>query len=93
MQHNSPPAFNEFIYDYPLGFIDIIYLQIKIIIDNITGSSNKNRRKDQQKKNKVFSAAGHLHKKRLIHTIIKKQLGNYDEYKIGPSYQSEKCSS
>jgi hypothetical protein len=50
MGNNGPPAPQYPAYNYPFGFINGIYFNIVIIIDNVTGRRYQDSRYGQEKK-------------------------------------------
>ncbi len=76
MPGNRPSSFNYFLNNQFVRLINAVYIKIEIIIYNITGSSNKNRRKHQQGKMKMIkvrlSVSGG--QQRVDNTIHEKKL-------------------
>ena len=93
MPENNPPAFYQFIHYHFIGFIYLIYIHIKIVIDNISSCSYQYRSNYQENKLMMFKGGYNVSTIYfLINTIFKKQLCKCNKDKIGPANQSEKSS-
>jgi hypothetical protein len=86
VQYNGPPAGYGFIDHNLLRFVDPINIQVKIIIDDIAGRSDKNRRQYKQKQL--------LDKMNLVEWVIdadvKKHLRQHDKDQVLPANEFEK---
>jgi hypothetical protein len=47
MPYHGPPSFNDLIYHLPAGFIHLVDIQVKIIIDDISCRSDQHRSDDE----------------------------------------------
>src|SRR6476620_10944728 len=84
MPDNGPPPVNGPGKNIFAGFVDLVNIEIKIVIDDIACGSNKNRTGDDpdQLSKIIYAIQG------KINTVVKKQLGQYNKYKIRPADQT-----
>ena len=94
MPDDNPSSTNNFLHDKLFGLINEINVEVEIIVDNITGSSNENRRGHQQNKKQTMNigrGTRSIHN-RMNNAINKQYLCNGYKQKVGPSYQPKKCA-
>lgn len=84
MPEDDPSSVNHRINNYFTGFIDLINIQIKIVVNDITCCSNQNR--SQQQQNKAFKMMGIFYKNTRVNTILKQQLCKRYENEIRPPH-------
>lgn len=85
MPENCPPSTDAVIHNNLIGFIDLVYIQIKIIIDDISCccyEHGSNDQKDELTKVMCFVDG-------KINPILITTLCNYNEEKVLPAYQSQ----
>lgn len=85
MPENSPSSANAMIHNNLIRFIDLVNVQVKIIIDNISCCSYEHRGNHQ--KNELTKVVCFVDRK--INSILITTLCNYNEEKILPAYQSQ----
>lgn len=88
MPDNNPSPTNNFLHNKLLRLVNEINVEVEIIVDNITGSSNENRRGHQQNKKQTMNigrSTRSIHN-RMNNAINKQYLSNGYKQKIWQSY-------
>lgn len=93
MPENNPPAVDEHIHHYFAGLIHLVYVQVEIIVDDITCRRYQYRSNHQENELPgIWYLAGIIAVNLFIDTVLKQYLGKYYEDQVRPSYQPEKSS-
>lgn len=85
MPENSPSSADPMIHNDLIRFIDLVYIQVKVIIDDVPCSCNQYRCSDQE--NELTQVMCFVDGK--INSILITTLCNYNEEKVLPAYQSQ----
>lgn len=85
MPENSPSSADAMIDNNLIRFVDLVNVQVKIIIDDISSRSYEYRSNDQ--KNELTQVMCFVDGK--INSILITTLCNYNEEKVLPAYQSQ----